>query len=62
MTTDTKETVGYDHLVLSPGGAPRKLPIEGVNLGNVFTLRHPQDAKVIDEGLYHCDAYSHLLL
>ena len=53
MTTDTKETVGYDHLVLAPGGAPRKLPIEGVNLGNVFTLRHAQDAKVIDEGPYH---------
>lgn len=50
MTIDGKETLGYDSLVLSPGSVPRRLPIEGKDLGNVFTLRHAQDAEKIDAG------------
>ncbi|KAL5485940.1 AIF1 [Sanghuangporus weigelae] len=48
VTLDTKETLAYDSLVLAPGGTPRRLPIEGANLGNIFTLRHAEDAKAID--------------
>ncbi|THV02837.1 hypothetical protein K435DRAFT_775308 [Dendrothele bispora CBS 962.96] len=43
-----KDAVGYDKLILAPGGTPRKLPIEGVNLENVYTMRGVQDAKKID--------------
>ena len=50
VTLDNKEKLSYSSLVLSPGAIPRKLPIEGVNLGNVFTLRHAEDAKVIEAG------------
>lgn len=52
VTIDGKETLGYDHLVLAPGGSPRRLPIEGKDLANIFTLRHAQDAQKIDSGKY----------
>lgn len=45
-----KEKVSYSTLILAPGGTPRRLPIEGVDLGNVFTLRGIDDAKNIDAG------------
>ena len=44
------ETVEYETLVLAPGAVPRRLPVEGADLGNVFTLRHVPDAKNIDTG------------
>ena len=44
------ERVPYGTLVLATGGTPRKLPIDGVELGNVFTLRGVEDAKNIDAG------------
>ena len=47
---DTKETLSYDALVLAPGGTPRRLPIEGADLGNIFLLRNAQNAKDIDNG------------
>jgi NADPH-dependent 2,4-dienoyl-CoA reductase/sulfur reductase-like enzyme len=34
--------------VLAPGSAPRRLPIDGTDLGNVLTLRTVGDAKKID--------------
>lgn len=52
VTTDSKETLSYDNLVLAPGGTPRRLPVEGANLKNVFTLRNAHDAKEIDQGNY----------
>ena len=44
------ERVPYKSLVLATGGTPRTLPVEGKNLGNVFTMRGVKDAKNIDEG------------
>ena len=46
----TGERVSYETLVLASGGTPRQLPIEGKELGNVFTLRGVDDAKKIDAG------------
>lgn len=52
VTLDSgKETISYDTLVLAPGGTPRRLPIDGANLENVFTLRDIDDAKKIDAGM-----------
>ncbi|THH31451.1 hypothetical protein EUX98_g2754 [Antrodiella citrinella] len=42
------ERVPYETLVLATGGVSRKLPIEGKDLSNVFTLRGVDDAKRID--------------
>jgi len=44
----TQERVPYDTLILASGGTPRKLPIDGKDLSNVFTLRGVEDAKKID--------------
>ncbi|KAJ7352440.1 hypothetical protein DFH08DRAFT_858938 [Mycena albidolilacea] len=45
---DGKDTVVYDKLILAPGGEPRKLPIPGAELENVYTLRGIEGAKKID--------------
>ena len=48
--TDSQNTEGelfYDNLVLAPGGQPKRLPIEGANLSNVYTLRNFQNAQEI---------------
>lgn len=50
VTTEEGETIGYDQLVLAPGGKPRRLPVQGFNLGKVYTLRHVEDAKQIETG------------
>ena len=41
--TDETYTESYDKLILSPGGAPIKPPIEGINSERVFTLRNMAD-------------------
>ena len=48
-----KETFAYDKLILATGGVPRKLPIEGSTLENVFTFRGLDDAKKVDAGMTH---------
>ena len=45
-----QERVAYENLVLATGGTPRRLPIPGKDLSNVFTLRGVEDAKLIDAG------------
>lgn len=40
-------TENYDYLVLCPGAAPVIPPIEGINKGNVFTLRNIPDSDII---------------
>jgi len=42
LTGDTY-TESYDKLILAPGGAPIKPPIEGINSERVFTLRNVAD-------------------
>ncbi|TBU39755.1 hypothetical protein BD309DRAFT_901165 [Dichomitus squalens] len=44
----TQEKVPYDTLVLATGGIPRRLPIPGKDLSNVYTLRGVEDAQKID--------------
>ena len=44
------DTLSYEKLILAPGGIPRKLPIEGADLDNVFTFRGIPDAKKVDAG------------
>ncbi|EPQ52733.1 hypothetical protein GLOTRDRAFT_64447 [Gloeophyllum trabeum ATCC 11539] len=48
VTLSTGEQMAYDTLVLASGGTPRTLPVEGADLGNVFTLRTVKDAQAID--------------
>ncbi|KAH8100761.1 hypothetical protein BXZ70DRAFT_935724 [Cristinia sonorae] len=48
VVASTQERVPYETLVLATGGVPRKLPIGGKDLSNVFTLRGVDDAKKID--------------
>lgn len=43
----TEHELFYDELILAPGGQPKRLPIEGANLPNVYTLRNFQDAQAI---------------
>lgn len=47
---DGKDTIIYDKLIIAPGATPRKLPIPGVNLENVYTFRGVEDAKKVDSG------------
>jgi NADPH-dependent 2,4-dienoyl-CoA reductase/sulfur reductase-like enzyme len=51
VTTSSGSTIKYDHLVLAPGGKPRKIPIEGKDLENVVTLRFVEDAKKITSNI-----------
>ncbi|KAH9917246.1 uncharacterized protein B0H18DRAFT_883934 [Fomitopsis serialis] len=41
-------TVPYETLVLATGGLPRRLPIDGASLSNVYTMRGVEDAQKID--------------
>ncbi|KAI0249164.1 flavoprotein [Lactifluus subvellereus] len=54
-----KETIPYDTLILASGGVPRRLPIEGADLENVYTLRNVQDAQKIDAA---CQEGKHLVV
>ncbi|KAI5998729.1 hypothetical protein EDD15DRAFT_2161656 [Pisolithus albus] len=45
-----KESASYDQLILASGGTPRRLPIEGADLANVYTFRGIEDAKKVDAG------------
>ncbi|MGB3767545.1 MAG: FAD-dependent oxidoreductase [Phormidesmis sp.] len=47
ITYGSGETIQYDVLLIATGGAVKKIPIDGSDLGNVFTLRQAQDARAI---------------
>jgi NADPH-dependent 2,4-dienoyl-CoA reductase/sulfur reductase-like enzyme/nitrite reductase/ring-hydroxylating ferredoxin subunit len=47
----TDESLSYQKLVIATGGTPRRLPIEGADLGGVTTFRGVQDATVVDAAL-----------
>lgn len=53
MLEGGKEFIHYDKLILSPGGQPKKLPIPGVDLENVFTFRGINDSIKVDAGDIH---------
>ncbi|OBZ72306.1 Apoptosis-inducing factor 1 [Grifola frondosa] len=42
------ERVPYDKLILATGGVPRRLPVPGAQLANVFTMARIEDARKID--------------
>ncbi|GJN92313.1 hypothetical protein Rhopal_005343-T1 [Rhodotorula paludigena] len=37
----------YDHLILATGATPTKIPLDGIDLGNIFTVRGVADAEAI---------------
>ncbi|KAH7927971.1 hypothetical protein BV22DRAFT_1031309 [Leucogyrophana mollusca] len=43
-----KESISYDILIIASGGTPRRLPVEGADLANVYTFRGIEDAKKVD--------------
>lgn len=47
---DGKDTILFDKLILATGGTPRRLPIEGAELENVYTFRGISDSKKVDAG------------
>ncbi|WVQ70941.1 hypothetical protein IAR50_000466 [Cryptococcus sp. DSM 104548] len=51
VSTSSGSSVKYDHLILSPGGKPRKIPIPGADLSGVLTLRHVPDTKAITSSI-----------
>ena len=46
-TTDTVYREKYDALVLAPGAAPLKPPVEGIDLPGIFTIRSIPDSRVV---------------
>jgi len=43
-----KDTLSYEKLVLATGGTPRRLPVEGAQLENVYTFRGIADSVKVD--------------
>jgi NADPH-dependent 2,4-dienoyl-CoA reductase/sulfur reductase-like enzyme len=43
-----KESISYETLILAMGGTPRRLPISGSDLENVYTFRNVEDSKRVD--------------
>jgi NADPH-dependent 2,4-dienoyl-CoA reductase/sulfur reductase-like enzyme len=56
-----KDTIVYDKLILAPGATPRKLPVPGVDLENVYTVRGVENTKKVDAGELGVNAISFLL-
>jgi len=49
--TGTEDDLKYDKLVIATGGNPFRPPIPGVDLKNVWFIRHPKDAETIVQEL-----------
>jgi len=47
LDTGAEEILGYDKLILATGGIPFRPPIPGVELKNVWFMRHPDDADTL---------------
>ncbi|KAK4047215.1 Apoptosis-inducing factor 1 [Microbotryomycetes sp. JL221] len=46
-----KDKFEYEHLIVSTGAKPNRIPVDGSNLENIFVMRTVQDAKQIDEAI-----------
>ncbi|KAF8623679.1 hypothetical protein AX17_007377 [Amanita inopinata Kibby_2008] len=44
-----KDSLAYEKLILATGGTPRRLPIEGANLENVYTFRDIADSQKVND-------------
>jgi NADPH-dependent 2,4-dienoyl-CoA reductase/sulfur reductase-like enzyme/rhodanese-related sulfurtransferase len=51
LATGREYEEAYDKLILAPGAAPLRPPIEGIDLPGVYTLRNLHDADLIKEHL-----------
>lgn len=51
LETAGEHELPYDKLVLATGSRPLQPPIPGLNLRNVFFMRHPDDASALMAGL-----------
>lgn len=51
VKTEDGQEISYTKVILATGGTPKRLPMEGFNLGNVFSLRGIDDAKAIVEAI-----------
>lgn len=51
LVTGEQSLVPYDKLVIATGASPIKPPLSGIELGNIHQLWHPDDARVIRQGL-----------
>jgi NADPH-dependent 2,4-dienoyl-CoA reductase/sulfur reductase-like enzyme/rhodanese-related sulfurtransferase len=51
VETGEQQTLPYDKLVLATGGSPINLPVEGINLNNVFRLWQAEDALAMNKAL-----------
>lgn len=51
-----RETVKWDKLVLATGALPKPPPVPGLDLGGVFTIRHPAGAVKLREELHKASA------
>jgi len=51
LATDEETVFPYTKLVIATGASPLKPPLPGIDLGNIYQLWHPDDAKAVRNGL-----------
>ncbi|BBB89662.1 MAG TPA: FAD-dependent oxidoreductase [Methylomusa anaerophila] len=51
LATGETDSIPYDQLVIATGASAIKPRLAGVELGNIYTLWHPDDARAIQQGL-----------
>jgi NADPH-dependent 2,4-dienoyl-CoA reductase/sulfur reductase-like enzyme/rhodanese-related sulfurtransferase len=51
LLSGEESSLPYDKLVLATGASPLKPALPGMELSNIFTLWHPDDAKTIRKGM-----------
>ncbi|KAL0487516.1 hypothetical protein AKO1_008636 [Acrasis kona] len=51
VQTESGKSISYTSLILSTGGTPKKLPLDGFDLENIFVVRSISDTKQITEAV-----------